>query len=84
MLKVVGMNKYAQLIQDVEAKCNVRLGFISDTTLSLSSSGYIIQDHMDAEKIILQSKLFKYDTKVLQQFDKLCGVTYTHFIKKVG
>lgn len=78
------MNKYAKLIEDVEAKYNVRVGFINDTTLSLSSVGYKMMDHMEAEELILKSKLFRYDTSKLQEYDSIAGVTYTHFHIKLS
>lgn len=75
-------NPYAKLIQEVEKNFNVYVGFTNENELLLRSSGFVIQDHMDAEDMILKSKLFKYSKKEIQQFDKLSGTTYTRFLKR--
>lgn len=73
------MNAIGNLINQVEAGRKVRCGMINDNTFELSSHGYVIQDHLDAEGLILKSGLFKYDYSCLQNYDGLAGITYTRF-----
>lgn len=69
--------KLLKTLQDLEAQ-GVYWGR-SGTGLYISTSGYIIQLHMDADNALRKLKL-KYDfDKGLSKFDKVCGRTFTYY-----
>jgi hypothetical protein len=56
-----------------------RIGRIEDGTIVVSCSGYNHQDLYDIEALLLKLGC-RYDTtKGIQEFDRTCGRTFTHF-----
>lgn len=72
---------HIQALLDAESSCSVRLmwGRTSKNQIWIATVGYIHQEHMDLEAVMMKLGCRLDVAKGVQDFDRMSGRTFTHF-----